>query len=124
MTESSNYRSIDVWDYDFQNDSLFFHSSGIKYKSSIDLGDIILDLGEDCTPIGAEILDASEVLGVPKASLKEPIKFSAVIKISEETIEIIVSIVVISRNRNVEKIAASQGVNDINLPVGQVVMEV
>lgn len=124
MSESSNYRPIDVWDYDFQNDSLIFHSRGLKYKSSIDLGNIILDLGEDGTPIGAEILDASEVFGVPKASLKEPIKFSAIIKISEETIEITVSIVVISRNRSVEKVAASRGVNDVNLPVGQVAMAV
>lgn len=111
MTESSNYRFIDVWDYDFENDSLFFHSTGIKYKFSIDLGDIILDIDEDGTPIGAEILDASEVFGVPKASLKE-------------TLEITLNIVVISRNKSVEKRAASRGINDVNLPVGQVAMAV
>jgi hypothetical protein len=121
--ESTESRPIDVFDYDFYNDSLFFsYKGGAKYESSIDLGDIILDFGEDGFPIGAEILNASELFNVTKSALKNIIKFGAEFSISEKDIKVTFNISVLLRNQQVERVAASQGVNDINIPAAQIAM--
>jgi hypothetical protein len=44
MQENIKTYPIDTFDYDFENDSLFFNYKGIDYESSIDIEDIILDL--------------------------------------------------------------------------------
>ena len=79
---------IDVYDYDPENDSLFFFYRGMKYESSIHVENIIVDLGEDGSPVGAEILHASEMFEVSKEELEKPINFYAEISVSEETIEV------------------------------------
>src|SRR5674476_1059619 len=47
MRDISNARQIaaDFYDYDFENDSLFFNRKGVQLESSIDLGNVILDIG-------------------------------------------------------------------------------
>jgi len=113
---------IDVFDYDIENDSLLFNSHDVKYESSIDLGNIILDIGEAGTPVGAEILHASKLFNVPKMALQKCRKFRAEISISEDKIEINFTVTVLLRNRVTERIAASHGINDINIPSSQVAM--
>jgi uncharacterized protein YuzE len=113
---------IDVIDYDYENDSLIFNSKSREYESSIDLGDIILDIGVDGMPVGAEMLHASKLFNVPKSALMDFVKFKAEILISEEEIEVKFAVTVLMRNMITEKVAFSHGVNDINIPAAQVAM--
>jgi uncharacterized protein YuzE len=113
---------IDLFDYDFENDSLFFNYKGIDYKTSIMIDNIILDLGVDGSPVGAEILKASKMFKVSKSAIKNLKNFYAEISISKETIEMKFTIAVIIRNRETEKIAASHSLNDVNIPSTQIAM--
>ena len=122
MQENLKTIPIDTFDYDFENDSLFFIYKGVDYESSIDIDDIILDLGVDGSPVGAEILHASKQFNVPKTAIKNLKNFKAEISISEKTIEIKFTIYTVLRNRETEKIVASQGVNDEDLPSAQIAM--
>jgi uncharacterized protein YuzE len=124
MEEISNPHliPIDVIDYDFENDSLLFNHQGTQYESSIDLGDIILDIGVDGLPVGLEILHASKIFNVQKSAIKNFQKFRAEILISEQTIEIKYAISMILRNHKTEKIAVSRGINDVNVPSAQIAM--
>lgn len=110
------------FDYDFENDSLIFNSKSREYESSIDLGDIILDIGVDGIPVGAEILHASKLFNVQKSALKDFVKFKAEILVSEEEIEVKFFVTVLMRNMITERVAVSHGVNDINIPSAQVAM--
>jgi len=38
---------VTKYDYDFENDSIFFYGSNKKYRSSIDLDGITFDISED-----------------------------------------------------------------------------
>lgn len=115
-------RRIDVWGYDLETDTLFFHDNKIKYKSSIDLGDLILDIGEDGSPIGVELLNASKNFDVSKVVLKKIQTMNSDIKVSYESIEVKVRVCVTRRNALIEKVSVSRGINDVNLQVGQTAM--
>ncbi|WP_229388684.1 DUF2283 domain-containing protein [Methanosarcina sp. DH2] len=72
--------------YDFENDSVFFYGSNKKYRSSIDLDGIILDISEDNEIMTIEILDASNRFSLAKEDLRNIKYFEALIEVSEETI--------------------------------------
>lgn len=113
-------RKNDVLDYDFENDSLLFGNNSSKYDVSIDLGDLILDIGEDGIPIGVELINASKHLGVPKLALRNNLKFvEANIEISDKEIEVKISVFVEIRSKSTEKVSVLHGVNDVNLQPGQ-----
>lgn len=115
-------RHINVFDYDFDNDSLLFRDESFKYHSSIDMGDLILDIGEDGSPIGMELLNASKNFGVRKISLRGIKDIKASINVSDEVIEVKISVYVEKRNNTVEKVSISHGVNDLNLQAGETAM--
>lgn len=124
MRDISNARQIaaDFYDYDFENDSLFFNRKGVQLESSIDLGNVILDIGVDGSPVGFEILHASKMFNVSKFTIKNFHNINAGIFITEETIEVTLILTVVLRNGEIPKIAISQGINDINLPPAQMAM--
>lgn len=62
-------KTIKTIDYDANNDILFI-SNGEKVKSSLDIGDFILDVSHDNLIGGIEIMDASENLGISKGILE------------------------------------------------------
>jgi uncharacterized protein YuzE len=62
-------RPIKTIDYDAEND-IFFVSNGEKVKTSLDIGDFILDVRHDNLISGIEVMDASENLGILKDVLK------------------------------------------------------
>jgi len=62
-------RQIKTIDYDSDND-IFFISDEEKVKTSLDIGDFILDVNHDNLICGIEIMDASENLGIDKEILK------------------------------------------------------
>jgi uncharacterized protein YuzE len=115
-------RHIDIWKYDFETDILFFRDKSLEYHSSIDMGDLIIDMGVDGIPIGVELLNASKNFTVPKVLLRDIDSLKAEINISKTDIEVIIKVFVIIRNTRVEKISVSYGVNDINLQAGQTAM--
>lgn len=63
-------KQIKTIDYDKENDDLFI-SLGEKVKTSLDIGDIILDVSHDNLICGIEIMNASENLGVDKDILNK-----------------------------------------------------
>ena len=63
-------KTIKTIDYDSEND-IFFISDGSKVRSSLDIGDFVLDVNGDNLISGIEIMDASENLGIDKEILKK-----------------------------------------------------
>lgn len=108
--------TIDILDYDSENDNLFFKSRSREYKSSIDFNNIILDIGIDGIPVGAEILNASKLFNVPKSAIKNIITFRAEFYVSEEIIKINFTMSVTISNRETERTAALQYINNIDIP--------
>ena len=74
-------KTIKTIDYDSEND-IFFISDGEKVKTSLDIGDFILDVNHSNLISGIEIMDASENLGISKSILKniKSIKMSVTYK--------------------------------------------
>jgi len=62
-------KEIKTIDYDSNND-IFFISTGEKVKSSLDIGNFVLDVNHNNFICGIEVMDASENLGVSKEILK------------------------------------------------------
>jgi uncharacterized protein YuzE len=61
-------KAIKVIDYDFENDDLFVSDESLV-KSSLDVGDFILDVSHENLICGIEVMDASENLGISKEFL-------------------------------------------------------
>lgn len=115
-------RNIDIWKYDLETDILFFRDKSFKYHSSMDMGDLFIEMDEDGLPIGVELLNASTNFGVPKSVLNDIKGLKANISASESNIKVTITISVMFRNAKVQKVSISQGINDINLQPGQFAM--
>lgn len=105
------------YDYDLENDSAFFYGTGKKYKKSMDLGGIILDMSEDNCVIAIEILDASKKFNVLKTDLLNVKHFDATIDISKDTVKISMNLEIIKRNNSIYKCMEAIGLNSKNLPI-------
>jgi len=109
-------------DYDMRNDSLYIYTKERKYKGSLDLEDIIIDISEDGEIIGIEILDASKKFKIPKYGLKNIVSFKSIIEITKDVIKINMKIAVLRRNKKVEKSIIAKGLNEMNLAEGVMAM--
>ena len=90
-----------IFDYDAQSDVLYVYTKGIKYKESMDLGDIIVDIGEKGVVKGIVILDASKKFKLDKYDLKHVKKLSVEVKITSDVIKLKITIGVIKRSKEV-----------------------
>ena len=108
---------VNKYDYDFENDSLFFYGTDKNYKYSIDLDGIILDISEDNFVMAIEILDVSKKFKVLKNELLNINNFSADIEISKETIKISMKLGLNKRNGLISRCTEALGLNSMNLPV-------
>lgn len=108
---------VTKYDYDFENDSIFFYGSNKRYRSSADLDGIILDISEDNQVMAIEILDASKRFNLAKEDLRNVRYFEAAIDISQENIKITMKMSVSKRNKLVDKGLDALGLNSINLPI-------
>jgi uncharacterized protein YuzE len=113
----SQISNFSKFDYDFENDTIFFYGTDKKYKTSIDIDDIILDVSEDNSAIAIEILDASKKFSVPKSDLSSILHFNAEICVSKETIKVVMKLVIKKRNGLINKFTEAWGLNNNNLPV-------
>ncbi len=108
---------VTKYDYDFENDSIFFYGSNKKYMSSIDLDGIILDISEDNQIMAIEILDASKRFNLAKEDLRNIRYFEALIEVSEENIRLTMKMGVSKRNKLVDTGLNALGLNSMNLPI-------
>ena len=108
---------VTKYDYDFENDSIFFYGSNKKYMSSIDLDGIILDISEDNQVMAIEILDASKRFNLAKEDLRNIRYFEALIEVSEENIRLTMKMGVSKRNKLVDTGLNALGLNSMDLPI-------
>ena len=92
-------KTIKTIDYDSEND-IFFISDGSKVRSSLDIGDFILDVNGDNLITGMEIMDASEKLGIDK-NILENIK-SIKMSVTYKTNNVYVLLMMIFQEQNKE----------------------
>lgn len=57
-------------DYDPESDSLYIYKGKENVKSSIDIGNVIIDISFDRKAVGIEILDATKAFELRKKELK------------------------------------------------------
>ncbi len=110
---------VTKYDYDFENDSIFFYGGNKQYRSSVDLDGIILDISDDNNIMAIEILDASKRFNLAKEDLRNIKSFEANIEISEENIKITMKMSVSKRNKMVDKDLNALGLNSMNLPISK-----
>jgi len=108
---------VTKYDYDFENDSIFFYGSSKKYRSSIDLDGIILDISEDNQVMAIEILDAAKRFNLAKEDLRNIKYFEALIEVSVENIRLTMKIGISKRNKLVNTGLNALGLNSMNLPI-------
>ena len=108
---------VSKYDYDFENNSLFFYGTDKNYKYSIDLDGIILDISEDDFVMTIEILDVSKKFKISKNERPNINNFSAEIEISKETIKISMKLGLNKRNCLISRCMEALGLNSMNLPV-------
>ena len=91
-----------VYDYDYQNDSLFIYCvDSYDYEVSLELdNDVILDLDTNGKPVAFEFLNASKVFHLDKSYFKNLVKISIQSLIDEESIKLNVQLIVLVHNRN------------------------
>lgn len=107
---------LSKYDYDLQNDSIFFYGEDKKYKSSVELEGVILDFNEEDYLTGIEILDASEKFNISKADLLNIKNFDATIIISKENIDVRMKMEYYKRNKLIDINFNALTLNTMNLP--------
>jgi uncharacterized protein YuzE len=118
MNQKTISRKGDAADYDMENDSFFAYSSKMKYKASIDLDGIILDIAEDNSIMGVEILDISSRLGISKYDVRNYKSLEMAVDISESVIKVEITFSVLKRNLPTPHVVAVTGLNSMHLPAG------
>lgn len=111
-------RKGDAADYDMENDSFFVYSKGMKYKLSMDLDGIIIDIAEDNSIMGVEILNISNKFGITKYDVKNYQQLNMSVKVSKNVIKVEITFSILKRNAHVPHIIRASGLNSMNLPIG------
>lgn len=118
MDKSRIERKGDVADYDIQNDSFFTYTKEMKYKSSIDIDGIVLDIAEDNSIMGIEIMDFSNRFDISKYDAQHYKSLFVEVTITEQSIVVEITLRVLKRNAEVSHITEASAINSMNLPVG------
>ena len=99
MAVNEYYTDADSIDYDFENDSLYLFVKGANYVHSLNLDNIIIDIGGEKYVKGVEIQNASQKFGVSKHALTKPHQIDVHINISNDTIELNIELTLDIRNK-------------------------
>ena len=83
---------------------------------------IILDFNSDQSLKGVEILNASKKFGVPKHALRNPNQMVLDLDVSEEKIDLKISLVFRIRNKPTPKAITAADINEFNIPAGTMTM--
>ena len=84
--------------YNFEDDIFVAQPLNRKYDSSFQMGDFIFDLDKNNNIRGIELLNASQLFGIPKAFLKEMISGKLEVLVYEDHIKINIQIKTKVRN--------------------------
>ena len=93
-------KKIKTIDYDSEND-IFFISDGEKVKSSLDIGDFVLDVSHKNLISGIEVLDASENLGIKKDILGKIKNVKMSVTYKTNNVYVLLAIVFTEKNKEV-----------------------
>jgi len=91
------------WDYDYNNDILFFKVKNREYSNSIEFKSFVIDFDAENYIVGLQIFDASTLFKLPKISLKGINSWKLSAKIEDSSIEIDFLFNAVIRNKIVEK---------------------
>jgi len=97
-----------MFDYDYENDSLYIYFANKKARESFELDNFIIDVGEKGEIVGIEILDASEMLkkiwdyDISKEMLKKIKNVKMSIGYSRDLMIIKIILVVVIENKDVD----------------------
>ena len=112
----------DTIDYDYENDSLFLFVKGDGYSHSLNLDNILIDFGEENYVKGVEIQNASKRFGVSKYALKHTHQIDVALNISDEKIELNITLTLKIRNKKLPKAIVAADINEFNIPSGTMAM--
>ena len=118
MSKARIERKGDVADYDIETDSFFTYTRELKYKSCIDIDGIVLDIAEDNSIMGIEILDFSNRFGISRYDAQHYKSLAAEITITAQAIVVEITLSVLKRNAELSRITEASAINSMNLPVG------
>jgi len=108
-----------VYDYDYENDILFFFSEkNYGYEFSKPLNEsFIMDFNKNKIPIGLEISNASKIFKTKKYLLKTIKEGVLEIIINEEKIKLNLTLLIEIHNKNTKTFPVNYiGINDSQLP--------
>ncbi|RXG35177.1 DUF2283 domain-containing protein [Methanohalophilus sp. WG1-DM] len=106
------------FDYDWINDSMYIYPQDRKYKSSLMLDDIILDVDENNKFVGIEILDASRKFNISKYEMREPVELNVNFEVEDGKLTLNLKMTFVKRNHPVAKTVSVTGNNEMNLSPG------
>ena len=87
-----------IYDYDYENDTLFIHIKGIKSDDAIDHDPFIIDLDEQKRMVGVEVLGVSKIFNLPKIFFKNVVKGSLKANIKGKDITVVLDMASKIRN--------------------------
>jgi uncharacterized protein YuzE len=122
MANNQYHTDADSMDYDLENDSLYLFTKGAKYLHSLNLDNVIIDIGNEIYVKGVEIQNASKQFGVPKYTLMKPHQIDVHIDVSDDKIEVNIQLTLEIRNKHTPKSFTATDVNEFNLPCGTIGM--
>ena len=93
-------KTIKEINYDSEND-IFFISDGSKVRSSLDIGDFVLDVNGDNLISGIEVMDASENLGIDKKILEKIKSIKMSVNYKTNNVYVLLMISFQQKNKNV-----------------------
>ncbi len=103
------------WDYDLNDDILYFTKLKKTYNSSIKQDDFIFDLDNESKICGIEILNASKHFNLNKINLKNISELKLNIIIDEKSIQLKFDIEINIRNSIQTSILAVEKINENHL---------
>jgi len=111
-------KNIMLFHYDPEENILFFYSKK-KHKYEVSefiTKSVVIDFNENKFPIGFEILDASKLLNTKKHLLKNIKKGKIDIKISEDKIELTLSLIISFHQKTTSVPVNVVGDNNSHIP--------
>ena len=118
MPENYYHTDADTIDYDFENDSLYLFEKGGNYLHSLNLDNIIIDIGGETYVKGVEIQNASKRFGVSKYALMKARQIDVRLNVSEERIELNIQVTLEIRNKFTPKSLIAADANEFHLHSG------
>lgn len=91
--------------YDFKNDLLLFKIKDRNYKTSLDFGNLIVDIDEEGFITGLRVFDASQLFGMDKIALNSIQQFEFNAGVEDKVINIQLKFIALLRNKPLEKVS-------------------